>query len=159
MVLGFLGRLNINSGNSINPENHQDNPQTNNIVGNSGHNTTVDQDGDHKEQQAQAAIQRNYIGNLEKLTIDIKTLSDNRISQELERLKTEIYETDLINRLNQGQLTEHEQDRAQAIFDRMVILGITKTERQLAAFQPELERVIAEQQARIKRARMILADQ
>lgn len=152
VMLVFWGKINLKTACPVGLI------RTNDVAGNLSYSAAVDQDNKHKELRAQAVLQESYLSNLKQLGRDLKILSDSEIEREFERLKSEIYEKDLINLLNQGALTEHEQDKAQATFERLVMLGITKTERQLAALQPELEKVTTEHKARIKSARLILAD-
>lgn len=95
---------------------------------------------------------------LETMKGNLASLSDDEIAEQLTTLKTKIYESDLINRLNAGLLNESEQADAQVVLDTITVLGIEKAERNLAKLVPELEHAIKQHEQGLKKAKSALAD-
>ena len=95
---------------------------------------------------------------LAALKKEMETLGYDEIIDELFRLKSRIYETDLIERLNREQLSIREQDDAKEIFDRITVLGIEKVERKLANMAVDLEKVVTQREKRLEEIRAVLSN-
>jgi len=88
--------------------------------------------------------------------VETGSLSDQEVIDELEKLKTYVYESDLIDRLNRGLSSKEEQKNAQRIFERIILLGAVKAERKLAQLTPELEKAIAKQEEKLAHIKDVL---
>lgn len=85
--------------------------------------------------------QLNFAGQLEKINETKEELhgyTDNEILSQISSIKSYIYNSNLIERLNNNLTTEDERDDAKDVLVRFALLGFEKTRRNLNNLQPEL---------------------
>lgn len=88
---------------------------------------------------------------------EIRSLNDRKLAQELEEVKSHIY-NDLIDRLNRQQVSADEQIDAKHMLERLALLEVEKAARRLADAVPELEQALKKRHDELAEARAMLLD-
>lgn len=113
---------------------------------------------DHKTSDGKIADRNQDQEQIQGVQKEIETLSEHEIVEEIDRLKTQIYDRDLISQLNEGRLSVSEQNKAGEIFNRLALLGFEKAERTLAKLIPDMESDLAQQKKHLEKIKSVLTD-
>ena len=93
-----------------------------------------------------------------KIINEIASLSDKDLEAQSKELYNQLEEGDLLERLEDGELSDEEAEKAKELLERFALLGLETTRRKYMDIEPELKDPIYAHRESLKEIREFLAD-